>query len=100
LPIILSKKPATFRDHALDLPRHPIRPKDGMKSFHNHVQGRTADAARAPPASAARPLKRERRNGSPYEDTQTAAAFIECAPISDTVRAKVCHGNAVRILKL
>jgi 2,3-dihydroxybenzoate decarboxylase len=36
----------------------------------------------------------------PYEDTQTAAAFIESAPISDVVRAKVCHGNAERILRL
>jgi 2,3-dihydroxybenzoate decarboxylase len=36
----------------------------------------------------------------PYEDTQTAAAFIESAPISEAVRAKVCHGNAERILRL
>jgi 2,3-dihydroxybenzoate decarboxylase len=36
----------------------------------------------------------------PYEDTQTAAAFIESAPISEVVRAKVCHGNAERLLRL
>ena len=36
----------------------------------------------------------------PYEDTQTAAAFIESAPISEAVRAKVCHGTAERILRL
>jgi 2,3-dihydroxybenzoate decarboxylase len=36
----------------------------------------------------------------PYEDTQTAAAFIESAPISEGVRAKVCHGNAERLLRL
>jgi 2,3-dihydroxybenzoate decarboxylase len=36
----------------------------------------------------------------PYEDTQTAAAFIESAPISEVVRAKVCHGNAKRLLRL
>ena len=36
----------------------------------------------------------------PYEDTQAAAAFIESAPISEAVRAKVCHGNAERILQL
>jgi 2,3-dihydroxybenzoate decarboxylase len=36
----------------------------------------------------------------PYEDTQIAAAFIESAPISEVVRAKVCHGNAERLLQL
>lgn len=36
----------------------------------------------------------------PYEDTQVAATFIESAPLSDAVRAKVCHANAARILKL
>lgn len=36
----------------------------------------------------------------PYEDTATAAAFIEAAPLSEEVRAKVCAGNAARILKL
>jgi Amidohydrolase len=36
----------------------------------------------------------------PYEDTQTASAFIESAPISEVVRTKVCHGNAERILRL
>jgi 2,3-dihydroxybenzoate decarboxylase len=36
----------------------------------------------------------------PYEDTQTAADFIEAAPISDAVRAKICHSNAERILRL
>jgi hypothetical protein len=37
---------------------------------------------------------------NPYEDTQIAATFIESVPISEAVRAKVCHGNAQRILKL
>jgi 2,3-dihydroxybenzoate decarboxylase len=32
----------------------------------------------------------------PYEDRQTAAAFIESAP----PRAEVCHGNAHRLLGL
>ncbi len=36
----------------------------------------------------------------PYEDSQIAADFIDSAPISDETRAKVCHGNAKRILKL
>lgn len=36
----------------------------------------------------------------PYEDTPTAAAFIEAAPLEARVRAKVCHANAERILKL
>jgi len=36
----------------------------------------------------------------PYEDTQTAAAFIESAPISEVVRTKVCHGNAERLMRL
>jgi 2,3-dihydroxybenzoate decarboxylase len=36
----------------------------------------------------------------PYEDSMTAGAFIESAPISETVRAKVCHGNAERMLRL
>jgi 2,3-dihydroxybenzoate decarboxylase len=36
----------------------------------------------------------------PYEDTQVAADFIEAAPLSEVVRAKVCHGNAERLLRL
>jgi 2,3-dihydroxybenzoate decarboxylase len=36
----------------------------------------------------------------PYEDSKTAGAFIESAPISETARAKVCHGNAERMLRL
>jgi 2,3-dihydroxybenzoate decarboxylase len=36
----------------------------------------------------------------PYEDTQTAAAFIDSAPIGEAVRAKVCHGNAEWLLRL
>lgn len=36
----------------------------------------------------------------PYEDCGVAAEFIETAPITETVRAKVCHGNAERILSL
>ncbi len=36
----------------------------------------------------------------PYEDTQTAADFIEAATISDAVRAKICHSNAERMLRL
>jgi len=36
----------------------------------------------------------------PYEDCSIAADFIETAPISESVRAKVCHGNAERLLHL
>ncbi|WP_315701949.1 MULTISPECIES: amidohydrolase family protein [unclassified Bradyrhizobium] len=36
----------------------------------------------------------------PYEDSTTAGAFIESAPISEIARAKVCHGNAEKILRL
>lgn len=36
----------------------------------------------------------------PYEDCSVSAAFIESAPISEAVRAKVCHGNAQRLLRL
>ncbi len=36
----------------------------------------------------------------PYEDCSIAADFIETAPISEAVRAKVCHGNAERLLRL
>ncbi|MFG1434953.1 amidohydrolase family protein [Xanthobacter sediminis] len=36
----------------------------------------------------------------PYEDTPTAAAFIEAAPMAEDVRARICHANAERILKL
>jgi 2,3-dihydroxybenzoate decarboxylase len=36
----------------------------------------------------------------PYEDPQIAADFIESAPIGEKVRAKVCHGNAERLLRL
>ncbi len=36
----------------------------------------------------------------PYEDCEVAAKFIESAPISDDVRAKVCNGTARRVLRL
>lgn len=36
----------------------------------------------------------------PYEDPQVASDFIESTPISEEVRAKVCHGNAERLLRL
>lgn len=36
----------------------------------------------------------------PYEDCDVAARFIESAPISEEVRAKVCHGAARRLLRL
>jgi 2,3-dihydroxybenzoate decarboxylase len=36
----------------------------------------------------------------PYEDCTIAAEFIESAPISAATRAKVCYGNAERILQL
>ncbi|WP_098552066.1 amidohydrolase family protein [Burkholderia sp. JKS000303] len=36
----------------------------------------------------------------PYESTAAAADFIERAPLDDTTRQLVCHGNAARIFKL
>jgi 2,3-dihydroxybenzoate decarboxylase len=36
----------------------------------------------------------------PYEDTATAAAFIEAAPVSEAVREKLCWRNAERLLGL
>lgn len=36
----------------------------------------------------------------PYQDSKQAGAFIEGAPLSDAVRAKICSGNARRILRL
>ena len=36
----------------------------------------------------------------PYEDAQVASDFIESSPIGEKVRAKVCHGNAERLLRL
>ncbi|MGW4092689.1 amidohydrolase family protein [Nocardia sp. NPDC004750] len=36
----------------------------------------------------------------PYEDTAEAVRFLEQAPISDTDRAKIGHGNAGRVLHL
>lgn len=36
----------------------------------------------------------------PFESTELAAHFIENAPVSDSVRAKVCHGNAEKLFKL
>jgi len=36
----------------------------------------------------------------PYEDSQVAAEFIDGAPLSDEVRAGICHGNAKRLLRL
>src|SRR5476649_44386 len=36
----------------------------------------------------------------PYEDSKAAADFIDSAPVSELVRAKICHRNASRILRL
>jgi 2,3-dihydroxybenzoate decarboxylase len=36
----------------------------------------------------------------PFEDAKLAAEFIDTAPISEDVRAKICYENARRILKL
>lgn len=36
----------------------------------------------------------------PYEDTSAAVTFIETAPLTQTVKEKVCYRNAQRILKL
>ncbi|MBS1999232.1 MAG: amidohydrolase family protein, partial [Cyanobacteria bacterium SZAS LIN-2] len=36
----------------------------------------------------------------PYESTAIAADFINNAPVSETARAKICHENARRVLKL
>lgn len=36
----------------------------------------------------------------PYESSDIAADFIEQAPMDDTTRALVCHGNAERLLKI
>jgi 2,3-dihydroxybenzoate decarboxylase len=36
----------------------------------------------------------------PYEDSQVAAEFIDSAPVSNEVRAGICHGNAKRLLRL
>ena len=36
----------------------------------------------------------------PYESTETAVQFIENAPISQLDRAKICHLNAAKLLKL
>ncbi len=36
----------------------------------------------------------------PYEDSNAAAAFIENAPLSEASRAKICSGNARRLLHL
>lgn len=36
----------------------------------------------------------------PYEDCGVAAEFVETAPVSEELRAKICHGNAERLLRL
>jgi 2,3-dihydroxybenzoate decarboxylase len=36
----------------------------------------------------------------PYEDSAAAGAFIDTAPLTDTVRTKICRGNASRVLRL
>jgi 2,3-dihydroxybenzoate decarboxylase len=36
----------------------------------------------------------------PYEDCGVAADFIESAPVDEAVRARICHGNAERLLRL
>jgi 2,3-dihydroxybenzoate decarboxylase len=36
----------------------------------------------------------------PYQDSRQAGDFIDGAPLSDAVRAKICNGNAKRVLQL
>jgi 2,3-dihydroxybenzoate decarboxylase len=36
----------------------------------------------------------------PYEESKVAADFIDGAPLGDAVRAKICYGNASRILRI
>jgi 2,3-dihydroxybenzoate decarboxylase len=36
----------------------------------------------------------------PYQDSKQAGDFIESAPLSDAVRARICNGNAKRVLRL
>jgi 2,3-dihydroxybenzoate decarboxylase len=36
----------------------------------------------------------------PFEDCSVAARFIETAPISEDVRAKICHATAIRLLQV
>ncbi|MBS0519862.1 MAG: amidohydrolase [Proteobacteria bacterium] len=36
----------------------------------------------------------------PYQDSKQAGDFIDNAPVSDAVRAKICNGNAKRVLHL
>ena len=36
----------------------------------------------------------------PYEDSQVAGNFIDTAPLSEATRAKICQGNARRVLRL
>lgn len=36
----------------------------------------------------------------PYQDAQIASDFIESTPMDTAVRAKLCHGNATRLLRL
>lgn len=36
----------------------------------------------------------------PFEDTQTASTWIDGAAISEAVRAKICHANATKLLRL
>jgi 2,3-dihydroxybenzoate decarboxylase len=81
-------------------------PQDALPSAiirRNFVITTSGVCAAGPLAEAIRALGEDSVMFSvdyPYEDTQTAAAFIESAPISEMVRAKVCHGNAERLLRL
>ncbi|MEN9063360.1 hypothetical protein [Ponticoccus litoralis] len=36
----------------------------------------------------------------PYEDSDTAVAFIETAPVDAATRRKLCHDNAAALLGL
>jgi 2,3-dihydroxybenzoate decarboxylase len=36
----------------------------------------------------------------PYESTEDSVRFINTAPISEIDRAKICHLNAQRLLRL
>lgn len=100
LPYLLWRLDSRYKLYKAERPLQRA-PSDYVR--HNILVTTSGQCAAEPLACAIAALGEDRIMFSvdyPFEDTAIAAAFIDNAPVSDAVRAKICHGNAAALLGL
>lgn len=100
LPYLLWRLDSRYRLYRSERPLRRA-PSDYIR--HNVLATTSGQCAAEPLACAIAALGEDRIMFSvdyPFEDTAVAAAFIDAAPVSDAVRAKICHANAAALLGL